>query len=151
MINSLKYFFLFFNLFITSVVYAEDKKTALMEPLSIGSMIQVFAGLAAVLLLFGAIVFVLKRMGGFRDNQGGKMHVVDGVSVSARDRVLLIQAGDKQVLIGVSPSGISPITVFDETVIAAQENTSENGFSGLLQRQIKNRRNPQQKESKDQS
>ena len=122
------------------------KKAALMEPLSIGSMIQVFAGLAAVLLLFGAIVFVLKRMGGFRANQGGKMHVVDGVSVSARDRVLLMQVGEKQVLIGVSPSGISPITVFDESVITVQENT-ENGFAGQLHKQLKGRLNPESRNS----
>ena len=65
------------------------------------------------------------------------MQVIDGVSVSARDRVLLIQVGEKQVLIGVSPGGISSIATFDEAVIDPQENTTENGFSGLLQRAVK--------------
>ena len=147
----MKHFFFFIFLIIPSVVFAEEKKVPLMEPLSAGSIIQVFAGLAAVLLLFGAIIFVLKRMGNFRSNTGGKMQVIDGVSVSARDRVLLIQVGEKQVLIGVSPGGISSIATFDEAVIDPQENTTENGFSGLLQKQLKNRLNPQQEESKDQS
>ncbi len=147
----MKLFFFFISLVIPSVVFAEEKKVPLIEPLSFGSIIQVFAGLAAVLLLFGGIVFVLKRMGNFRSTTGGKMQVVDGVSVSSRDRVLLIQVGEKQVLIGVSPSGISRITTFDEPVISPEENTTKNGFSGLLQKQLKNRLSPDQKETKDQS
>ena len=146
----MKLLFLFFNLIIPFAAFAEEKKTPLMEPLSLGSMIQVFAGLAAVLLLFGGLVFVLKRMGGFRQNQGGKMQIVDGVSVSARDRVLLIQVGEKQVLIGVSPGGISPITVFDEPVIFAQEAT-ENGFAGQLQKQLKSRLTSSSENTKDSS
>jgi len=147
----MKHFFFFIFLIIPSVVFAEEKKTSLMEPLSAGSVIQVFAGLVAVLLLFGVIIFVLKRMGGFRSNQGGNMQIVDGVSVSARDRVLLVQVGEKQVLIGVSPGGISSIATFDEPVILPHENTTGNGFSGLLQDQLKSRLKPQQKKSKDQS
>ena len=134
---------------IPSVVFSEEE-IPLMEPLSIGSMIEVFAGLAAVLLLFGVIVLGLKRMGGFRTcQQGGKMHVVDGISLSARYRVLQIHVGENQVLIGVSPSGISPITVFDETVIGAQDLTPENGFAGQLQKQLKSRLNPEQKSSSE--
>lgn len=146
----MKYTFLFINLVIPSAVFAEEEKTSLMEPLSIGSMLQVFAGLAAVLLLFGGLVFVLKRMGSFRQNQGGRMHVVDGVSVSARDRILLIQVGDKQVLVGVSPGGISPMTVFDEPVISLQE-ANENGFAGQLQKQLKNRLSSNSKNTEDPS
>lgn len=126
----------------TSVSHAEDENAAMLEPLSAGSMFQVFAGLAAVLLLFFGLVYVLKRMGGFRSSQVGKMHVVDGVSVGTRDRVLLVQVGEKQVLIGVSASGISPITVFDQPVVSIEE-TDQKGFAGQLQKQLKNRLNPQ--------
>ena len=147
----MKHFFFFISLFSSSVAFAEEQKVPLIEPVSFGSVVQVFAGLAAVLLLFGGIVFVLKRMGNFRSNTDGKMQVVDGVSVSARDRVLLIQVGEKQVLIGVSPSGISRITTFDESVISPEENMTENVFSGLLQKQLKKRVNPDQKETKDRS
>ncbi len=133
---------------IPSFVFAEETKAVLMEPLSFGSMIQVFAGLAAVLLLFGALVFILKRLGGFRTAQGGKMHIVDGVSVGTRDRVLLLQVGEKQVLIGVSSSGISPITVFDEAVIAVEEDI-EKSFSGQLIKQLNKRRSSESKGSQE--
>lgn len=122
----------------------------LMEPVSIGSMMQVFVSLAAVLLIFGGIVYVLKKLGGVRTGPGGKMHVIDGVSVGSRDRVLLIQVGEKQVLVGVSPNGISPISVFDETVIDAQQQ-SENGFAGQLQKQLKTRLNKNKDTKKSES
>lgn len=140
--NRIKYFLTLFSLINSPVLYAEDDKATMLEPLSAGSMLQVFSGLAAVLLLFFGLVFVLKRMGGFRASQGGKMHVVDGVSVGTRDRVLLVQVGEKQVLVGVSANGISPITVFDQPVITV-EDIAENGFAGQLQKQLKNRLNPQ--------
>ncbi|MFK8068226.1 MAG: flagellar biosynthetic protein FliO [Gammaproteobacteria bacterium] len=139
------------GLFISTALYAEEEN-AMVEPLSVGSMLQVLAGLTAVLILFYGLVFVIKRMGGFSAGQGGKMRVIDGVSVGTRDRVLLVQVGEKQVLIGVSTSGISPITVFDQEVITAEE-IAENGFAGQLQQQIKSRLNPQatQNQKSDQS
>jgi len=142
----MKHLFLIVLFLIPSFAFAEDKKISLMEPLSIGSVIQVFAGLAAVLLLFGGLVFVLKRMGGFRAAQGGKMYVVEGVSISTRDRVLLMQVGEKQVLIGVSPNGISPIKVFDEAVITVDE-SHENSFSGQLKKQLNKRSSSESKKS----
>lgn len=119
-----------------------------MEPLSFMSIFQIFAGLVAVLLLFGAVVYVLKRMGGFRSTQAGKLFVVDGLSVGTRDRVLLMQVGDKQVLLGVSPSGIAPLHVFDEPVVDVEQgspggaNIMDNmasGFSGMLQKSLADR------------
>ncbi len=150
MIKKTKTIFLSLNLFIPSVVFAEEAESAVMEPLSVGSMIQVFSGLVAVLLLFGGIVYVLKRIGGFRPSQGGNMRVIDGVSVSARDRLLLIEVGEKQVLVGVSANGISPITVFDEPVVSVPEK-AEYGFAGQLQKQLKTRLNPDQNNKTDPS
>lgn len=119
------------------MVLAEDRQATLIEPLSIGSVVQVFAGLAAVLILFGAVVFLLKRVGGFHSASAGKMRLIEGLSVGTRERVLLIQIGEKQVLIGVSPGHISPIHVFDEAVITASEDRT--GFAGQLQKQLQNR------------
>lgn len=118
-------------------VFAEVQQTTLIEPLSIGSVIQVFAGLAAVLILFGVVVFLLKRVGGFRSAPGGKMRLIDGVSVGTRERVILMQIGEKQVLIGVSPGRVSPIHVFDEPVITASDEST--GFAGQLQKQLQKR------------
>ncbi len=139
----MKNFFLFIMLF-PSLALAADKAPVLMEPLSIGSIIQVFAGLIAVLLLFGGIVFLLRRMGGFRTSQGAGMHIIESVSISTRDRVLLMQVGSKQVLIGVSPNGISPIKVFDETVIDTSRE-GEKGFAGHLRQQLEKRKSSGQK------
>ncbi len=128
------------SLFISTALYAEEEK-AMVEPLSFESMIQVLAGLTAVLVLFYGLVFVLKRMGSFRTGQGGKMRVIDGVSVGTRERLLLVQVGEKQALVGVSANGISPITVFDQEVITAEE-IAENSFANQLQQQVKSRLNP---------
>lgn len=119
--------------------FAEEKLSTpgVIEPMSMGSVIQVFAGLAAVLLLFGVIVFVLKRLGGFKTTNGGKMRMVDGVSIGTRERVLLMQVGDKQVLIGVTPHQINPLHVFDEPVISVDQ--PQQGFASLLQKKIKDR------------
>lgn len=144
---------IFLGLQFPTLVMAEkaiiEKQAPIMEPLSFGSVLQVFAGLIAVLLLFGAVVYVLKRMGGFRSTRAGKLFVVDGLSVGTRDRVLLMQVGEKQILLGVSPSGIAPLHVFDEPVVDVEEGSSggldglvkngASGFSGILQKSLADR------------
>ena len=45
------------------------------------------------------------------------MKAVASLSVGTRERVVLVEVGDKQVLIGVAAGRVTPIHVFDEKVI----------------------------------
>lgn len=73
--------------------------------------IRMVLGLAAVLALLGATAWVSRRFRAGAQARGGQIEVVSGLSLGARERVVLIRVGGDQVLVGVSPSGMRALHV----------------------------------------
>jgi len=86
------------------------------EVMNGGFMLQFAAGLVIVLLSIVALAWLLKRAGGLRASAHGALRVIDGIALSARERVVLIQVGDTQVLLGVAPGRVNSLFVLDEKV-----------------------------------
>ncbi|GEM_PF-2678135 len=77
------------------------------------SMLKTLVALAVVLGLFLLLARFLQRMQhGPRGNQG-QMQMLGAMPVGNRERVMLIQARGKVVMIGVSPGRVYPLHVFD--------------------------------------
>jgi len=73
--------------------------------------IRMVLGLAVVLALLGAAAWVSRRFRLGAGMRGGLIEVVSGLSLGARERVVLIRVGGEQVLVGVSPSGMRTLHV----------------------------------------
>ena len=103
------------------------------EVISGGFMLQFFAGLAIVLLCIVGLAWLLKRAGGLQSSAHGALRVVDGIALSARERVVLVQVGKQQVLLGVAPGRVNALHVLDEPVdMTRDENSVTNNFSVRL-------------------
>ncbi|MDH5255402.1 MAG: flagellar biosynthetic protein FliO, partial [Gammaproteobacteria bacterium] len=90
--------------------------------------IRMVIGLAVVLALLGATAWVSRRFRVGAGMRGGLIEVVSGLSLGARERVVLIRVGGDQVLVGVSPSGMRTLHVL-------QQNDGQNReFSNYLDR-----------------
>jgi flagellar protein FliO/FliZ len=88
--------------------------------------VRMVIGLAVVLALLGATDWVSRRFRVGAGMRGGLIEVVSGLSLGARERVVLIRVGGDQVLVGVSPSGMRTLHVL-------QQNDSQNSqFSNYL-------------------
>jgi len=83
-------------------------------PLSSPVMGQVLIGLVFVLVLILGLAWFLKRFGTFQTALGGQMKILGGLSLGARDRVVLMQVGETQLLLGISPGRIQRLHVFAE-------------------------------------
>lgn len=85
------------------------------EPMAAANLFQLLFGLIVVLIAIGATAFLLRRLG--RLPQGaGAMRIVAGLSVGSRERAVLIQVGDKQLLLGVAPGRVQTLYVLDRPV-----------------------------------
>lgn len=93
--------------------WAQENKPA-PPSLDYSSLIQLIVGLLAVLAFIGGLAWFMKRFGGSQFGQSGPMKVVAGVSVGTRERVVLLQVGEKQVLLGVAPGRVQTLHVLDE-------------------------------------
>jgi flagellar protein FliO/FliZ len=76
--------------------------------------IRTVLGLAVVLALLGATAWVSRRFRVGAGLRGGLIEVVSGLSLGARERVVLIRVGGDQVLVGVSPSGMRTLHVLNQ-------------------------------------
>ena len=80
------------------------------SPLSVGSLTQLTLSLLAIVGFILLISWALKRLKVAGPRGSGEIAVIDELSVSPRDRIVLVRVGESQVLIGISPSGLVPLT-----------------------------------------
>lgn len=82
-------------------------------------MVQTALSLLLVLGAIFALAWLLRRVQGVRPGLAGALSVKAGLQVGARERVLWIRAGDKDLLIGVAAGRVQTLHVFDHPPLAA--------------------------------
>lgn len=105
-----------------------------------GNLLQTTFGLLLVLALMLAVAWLFKRFSSYQVGAQGKMKIVGGVSLGTRERVVLLQVGDRQLLLGVAPGQIRTLHVLDQP-LAPEEAPAENAqsFAARLQTALKRR------------
>jgi flagellar protein FliO/FliZ len=87
----------------------------------------------AVLLLLGGLAWLLRRSGRFTSGVHGALQILGGVSMGARERIVLLQVGKQQLLVGVAPGRIQTLHVLAEPIEAAGTGTHPRaGFAQAL-------------------
>ncbi len=105
------------------------------DPLAMSSLWQLTLGMLVVLGLILALAWLLKRSGRFQAAAGGGLRVLGGLSMGARERVVLIQAGETQLLLGVAPGRVQTLHVLEQP-LAAGDALPGGGFAEQLARVI---------------
>jgi flagellar protein FliO/FliZ len=112
------------------------------EPIGTDNYIQMFLGLFLVVGLIFGMAWFMRRMGGINGMAAGNLKVLGGISVGQRERIVLVQAGEVQLLVGVAPGEIRTLHVMDEPIVATESNSKvSTGFAEKLHAAIKNRNN----------
>ena len=79
--------------------------------------ITVLLGLLFVVGLIFALAWIFKKIAGGPLLATSTMKVLSSMSVGARERIVLVQVGDKQILLGVGSGSVSQLYVFDEPIM----------------------------------
>lgn len=77
------------------------------------SMFKTLAALAVVLACFFLLARFLQRLQHGTKGNPGQMQIMSAMSVGSRERVMLVKAQGKVVMLGVSPGRVYPLHVFD--------------------------------------
>ena len=85
-------------------------------------LLQTTLGLLAVLAVIVAIGWAVKRFGNLRGGIQGQMKIVGGISLGTRERVVLLQVGDQQLVLGVAPGQIRTLHVLEQPLSAGDSN-----------------------------
>jgi len=93
---------------------AEQARVA--DPLSLESVSQMLLGLLLVVCLILLLAWVFRRAN-FVPGQSSGMRVIASLPLGARERAVLVQCGEKQLLLGVASGSVQLLAQFDEPVI----------------------------------
>lgn len=105
------------------------------EPLAGGGLAKIGFGLLVVVALIVALSWGMRRMGGLvgAGAGAGALRILGGLSVGTRERVVLIQVGDQQLLLGVAPGSVKTLHVLDESIpTASSTDSGKSGFAANL-------------------
>ncbi len=107
-------------------------------PVGAGGLLEVVLALVLVLALIAGMAWMMRRVSGFGQVGGGMIRVLGGVHVGQRERVVLIQVGDQQLLLGVAPGRVDTLHVLAEPVsLGAAPPGGGEGFAERLAAAIK--------------
>ena len=91
------------------------------------------AGLLLVVFLIITIGWLIRRLGGVPMMGGQALKVNAVLSVGAREKVVLVDVGEKQILLGVAPGRVSHLQSFDQPVVKkANADTNTDDFSSTI-------------------
>ena len=86
-----------------------------------GQLTQLVLGLLLVLGLIFALAWLLRRVQQTGARQGGQViELISSRALGARDRLVLVQVGNEQILLGLTPGRITPLHVLKEPVPVPQ-------------------------------
>lgn len=74
-----------------------------------GSVIQLVFGLAIVIALLFASLWLLKRLSAPRGEAAGLMRIVAATPLGSRERVVVLEVADTWLVLGVAPGRISAL------------------------------------------
>jgi flagellar protein FliO/FliZ len=101
-------------------------------------------GLLIVLAAFFLCIWFVRKFSGFSASGADRMRVIDGLSLGMREKVVLLQVGRKQLVLGVTPGRIQTLEVLegeDCLVREAMPNAVGKGaFARKLMQAMKSRR-----------
>jgi flagellar protein FliO/FliZ len=111
--------------------------------LAAGDIAQWTMGLVMVLGIFFLCVWGVRRLSGITGDRASKMRVVGGLSLGMREKIILVQVGKKQLILGVTPGRIQTLHVLEgEDCLIHEEkepSTLKSGFALKLMQAIKAR------------
>ena len=105
------------------------------SPVNASRMTQLVIGLFIVLLCILALAWMARRFNRLQSTPDGSLRLLGGLSMGARERVVLIQVGTQQLLLGVAPGRINTLHVLDESlesVSGFSSNSTDKGFAEKL-------------------
>lgn len=85
------------------------------------SLVQMIIALIFVLVAVVMLGWFSKRFIGASRSSGGKIKILSGTSVGSREKLMLIQVGEEQMLIGVAPGRVNKLHHFDNPVVETTE------------------------------
>lgn len=107
-----------------------------------GQLAQLGIGLIIVVGLIFLLGYLMRRVGPMAPQGGQHIQVISSYPLGPRDRLVLVDVGGQQMLLGISPGRINTLHVFDEPVANAEGGAAGGDFARKLHAILKREQKP---------
>lgn len=80
------------------------------------SVLHVFLVLLFTVGIIMLCAYLIRRLTGINFTHDNTIKICTGLTIGTRERILLLQAGETQLLVGVTPNGMQTLHVFEEPI-----------------------------------
>jgi flagellar protein FliO/FliZ len=114
---------------------AKPQTPQIQQPDLTTGLLQVTLGLFVVLLVIAGAAWLTRRFGHFHMSAGGAVRIVGGLHLGAKERLVVVQVGEEQLLLGVAPGRVSTLHILDKPL---QEGQSQSPPAGNFLEKLNN-------------
>jgi flagellar protein FliO/FliZ len=114
-----------------------------------GQLLQLVLGLLLVVGLIFVLAWLMRRVQRAGPAGGQVIELVGSRALGPRDRLVLVQVGNEQVLLGVSPGSITALHVMNEPVAVPETRNTTPEFARRLVEALGNKGMSGRRENKD--
>jgi flagellar protein FliO/FliZ len=108
----------------------------LQAPVGSGDILSVAASLILVVAAIVLCGWLYSRSQGLRIRSGGIINIIATQPLGPKERILLIEVADKQLVVGMTSTQVSTLHVFDEPVLRSQPDPDQRSNFGERLRSI---------------
>ena len=113
--------------FFSALANTTDSSKPAVEPVSVSNILQIFLWLAIVVSVIVFLTWMIKKVSGINANLSGTIKVVSGVHVGQREKIALVQVGEKQILVGITSTAITKLHELEKNVELPDTNSTSTG------------------------
>ena len=117
----MRYLLLVSQPFFSGMLLAADEASVTLAPqvpaVGMGNVLQVLMALMFVVVMIVITAWFIRRFSGATFSRNGALRLLAGISVGQRERIVLVQAGEVQLLLGVAPGEVRTLHVFDKPIL----------------------------------
>ena len=99
---------------IAAGVTPESRHLAAESPISLAYIFQILLSFGAVIAFIFGFAWLMRRTGRFGVTGGGRgLRIVSSLSLGMREKIVVVNVGDKNIVVGVAPGQIRTLHVMD--------------------------------------
>lgn len=115
-----------------SAFAAQPEASQALEPLSSPYLLKLTGGLLLIVVAIFALAWLLRKFNVNPAAAPGLIRIVAGINVGARDRILLLQVGDEQILVGLGSGHMAHLHTLKEPLEAPAGQVVGGAFAARL-------------------
>ena len=119
----------------SSAAFAQSQSDSpVLEPLSTPYLFKLTGGLLLVVVVILLFAWLVKKFNLNQQSQNGLIRIIAGLSIGTRDRIVLLQIGEEQILVGLTPGRIEKLHTLSQPLDAPEAQLASSSFAEKFNR-----------------